>query len=80
MKKSLLIICTLWLLFAWNISFSYTSNCEKVKELELKELPEGYKINLNNSLGKELLTEEGLLRAARNLKKYCCFDIKQLKW
>jgi hypothetical protein len=26
-----------------------------------------------------MLTEEGFLRALRNLKKYCCFDIEQNK-
>jgi len=81
MKKSiLLIICIFWLLIIWNISFAYESNCEAVKWLDLNEgIPKERKGKFKGTLWNEMLTEEGFLRALRNLKKYCCFDIEQNK-
>ena len=79
MKKNiLLIICILWLLFIWNTSFAYESNCEKVKWLDLNQgIPDDMQKNFKKTLWNEMLTEDGFLRALRNLKKYCCIDAQE---
>ena len=63
------------------ITFWYSSDCSYVKDYnwELK-LPDSMKSMYESSLWKELLTENWMIRAIRNLKKYCCFDTEQLKW
>lgn len=79
MKKTILLfICIFWLVFIWNTSFAYVSNCETVKWIDLNQwLSDERKGKFKGTLWYEMLTEEGLLRALRNLKKYCCFDIEQ---
>jgi hypothetical protein len=80
MKKSLITVSILSLLFICNISFAYESDCLFVSWIDLKNgLSESMEINYKNSLWKELLTEKGLLRAVRNLKKYCCFNLNWAK-
>ncbi len=80
MKKSILAISIISLLFIWNISFAYKSDCAAVSWVDLKNwLTEGMKLSFKWSYWNELITEKGLVRAYRNLKKYCCFDTEELK-
>ena len=77
MKKFILTVCILWIVFIWNTSFWYKNNCEWLKWTDLNEgIPNSFKAVFKDSLWKEMLTEEGFLRALRNLRKYCCFDAK----
>ena len=77
MKKIIVTVCILWLVFIWNISFWYKDNCSRVKGTDLnKGIPDSILAIFKSSQWKEMLTEEGLKRALRNLRKYCCFDAK----
>jgi len=61
--------------------FSYDAGCIYVEGIDFSNgIPQNIKDKYNNSLWREFLTEKWLLRALRNLKKYCCFDAKKLVW
>lgn len=81
MKKLLITLILIITTFIWNNTFSFNSDCEYIKDYDWEEkLPDSIKNMFDDSLGKELLTEKWMIRAIKNLKKYCCFNTEQLKW
>jgi len=80
MKKYILVISIITLVFIWNTTFSRTSNCEFIKEFDWEIISDSKKNDFKKALGSWLLTEQGMLKSLTNLKKYCCFNTEELKW